>query len=69
MTDQELEGLVEPAPWDRDLSSQPMVKQRVKSIAADIFHRIATGEYQFGTRLPAERELAEAFGESRTTIR
>ncbi len=69
MTDLEPDGLVETAPWDRDLSSQPMVKQRVKSIATDIFHRIVTGEYPFGTRIPAERELAEAFGESRTTIR
>ncbi|MEI9899544.1 MAG: GntR family transcriptional regulator [Hyphomicrobium sp.] len=52
-----------------DLSSQPMVKQRVKSIATQLFSRIVSGEYSFGTRIPAERELAEAFGESRTTIR
>lgn len=69
MTDHAIEGLPETPPWDRDLSSQPMVKQRVKSIATQLFGRIARGEYSFGTRMPAERELAETFGESRATIR
>lgn len=69
MTDQRIDGLLESPPWDRDLSSQPMVKQRVKSIATQLFNRMASGEYSFGTRIPAERELAEDFGESRTTVR
>jgi len=69
MTDQGFGIPIEPAPWDRDLSAQPMVKQSVKAIATDIFNRIATGEYPFGTRLPAERDLAKTFGESRATIR
>jgi DNA-binding FadR family transcriptional regulator len=46
-----------------------MVKQRVKNIATQLFGRIASGEYSFGTRMPAERELAETFGESRATVR
>ena len=68
-TVQAMEGPVETPPWERDLSSQPMVKQRVKSIATQIFHRMVSGEYSFGTRIPAERELADSFAESRTTIR
>lgn len=67
--DRGMEGLVDIPPWDRDFSSQPMVKQSVKSIATEIFNRIVSGEYSFGTRMPAERELAETYGESRTTIR
>jgi DNA-binding FadR family transcriptional regulator len=64
-----MDGLVETPPWDRDYASQPMVKQSVKSIATEIFNRMVSGEYPFGTRIPAERELSETFGESRTTIR
>src|SRR5688572_27638304 len=64
-----MEGPVEMPPWERDLSSHPMVKQRVKRIATQIFNRMVSGEYSFGTRIPAERELADAFAESRTTIR
>jgi DNA-binding FadR family transcriptional regulator len=63
------ESLVDTPPWDRDLSAQPMVKLAVKDIATSIFSRIAAGEYPFGTRMPAERDLAQAFGESRATIR
>ncbi len=69
MDDYAADGLGQIPPWDRDLSSQPMVKQSVKSIATDVFYRIVSGDYPFGTRIPAERELAETFGESRTTIR
>jgi DNA-binding FadR family transcriptional regulator len=68
-TDYRIDGAIETPPWDRDLASQPMVKQAVKVIATDIFNRIVLGEYPFGTRIPAERDLAETFGESRTTIR
>lgn len=69
MMDHGIEGLLERPPWERDLSSQPMVKQRVKDIATEIFNRITSGEYSFGTRIPAERELAETFGESRAAVR
>jgi DNA-binding FadR family transcriptional regulator len=56
-------------PWEIDVTTQPMVKTPVKLIATQIFNRIASGEYSFGTRIPAERELASTFLESRTTIR
>ena len=56
-------------PWETDVATQPMVKTPVKLIATQIFNRIASGEYSFGTRIPAERELASTFLESRTTIR
>lgn len=56
-------------PWETDPASHPLVKQSVKSIATQIFNRIVSGEYSFGTRIPAERELADTFGESRATIR
>lgn len=56
-------------PWERDSKNHPVVKQVVKSIAADLFERIATNRYSFGTRLPSERELAEEFGQSRTAVR
>lgn len=69
MTDYGMDVPMETPPWERDLSSQPMVKQSVKSIATDIFDRIVSGEYPFGTRIPPERDLAETFGESRATIR
>ncbi|MEI9901739.1 MAG: FCD domain-containing protein [Hyphomicrobium sp.] len=69
ITDYGLDGVAETPPWDLDLSSPPMVKQNVKSIATDIFNRIVAGEFPFGTRMPAERELADSFGESRATIR
>jgi len=57
------------APWEVDTTSHPMVKQPVKRVATQIFSRIISGEYPFGTRIPAERELAHMFAESRTTIR
>jgi DNA-binding FadR family transcriptional regulator len=56
-------------PWEKDPSSQPLVKQSVKRIATQIFGRIAAGAYPFGTRMPAERELAEEFDETRATVR
>ncbi len=59
----------ETPPWEIDVASQPLVKQQVKYIATQVFNRIASGEYPFGTRIPAERELASTFTESRTTIR
>jgi DNA-binding FadR family transcriptional regulator len=56
-------------PWINDLSKHPFVTMRVKDVATRIFQRIANGEYPFGTRIPAERDLAEDFGETRATIR
>lgn len=56
-------------PWETDVASHPLVKQPVKMVASQIYARIVSGAYSYGTRIPAERELAEQFSESRTTIR
>lgn len=56
-------------PWTDDVSKHPLVTARVKDVATRLFQRVAKGEYPFGTRLPAERDLAEEFGETRATIR
>jgi GntR family transcriptional repressor for pyruvate dehydrogenase complex len=49
------------------------MKQRAEKlyqkIAAAIAESITVGQYQTGTRLPGERELAEEFGVSRPTVR
>lgn len=60
---------LEAPPWIDDLTRHPLVTPRVKEIATSLFARFASGEYQFGTRIPAERDLADAFGDSRATIR
>ncbi len=59
----------EAPPWIDDVSRHPLVTPRVKEIATRLFARLASGEFPFGTRIPAERDLAEAFGDSRATIR
>ncbi|WP_045835726.1 FadR/GntR family transcriptional regulator [Hyphomicrobium sp. 99] len=59
----------ESPPWIDDVARHPLVTPRVKEIATSLFARFASGEYQFGTRIPAERDLADAFGDSRATIR
>ena len=60
---------LEAPPWIDDVSRHPLVTPRVKEIATRLFARLASGEFPFGTRIPAERDLAEAFGDSRATIR
>lgn len=40
-----------------------------RQIAADLREKISAGEYPPGERLPSERELVEAYGVSRPTIR
>lgn len=57
------------APWELDTAAPPMVKPAVKHIAERIFARIRAGDYPFGTRIPAERDLALEFSQSRTTVR
>lgn len=59
----------EAPPWIDDVSRHPLVTPRVKEIATRLFARLASGEFPFGTRIPAERDLADAFGDSRATIR
>ncbi|WP_433530462.1 winged helix-turn-helix domain-containing protein [Micromonospora sp. CA-263727] len=40
-----------------------------RQIADDIRHKVATGEYAAGSRLPSETDLSQGYGVSRTTIR
>lgn len=57
------------------LSGQPSQFQAIRSarafeeIAAQIRNELAQGRLQIGSRLPAERALAEQFGVSRNTLR
>ncbi|HET6390289.1 FadR/GntR family transcriptional regulator [Hyphomicrobium sp.] len=59
----------EAPPWIDDVTRHPLVTPRVKEIATRLFARCASGEYPFGTRIPAERDLASEFGDSRAAIR
>lgn len=65
----ETEQITGPAPWDSDAAEHPFIKLQVKEIAGALFSRMVSGQYAFGTRIPAERELASEFNESRATIR
>ncbi len=56
-------------PWERDGRLTHPVTKSVKLLADALFERIASGTYPFGTRLPAERHLAEEFSLSRNTVR
>lgn len=56
-------------PWIDDLARHPLIAPEAKEIATQLFQRIATGTYAFGTRIPAERDLAEEFRRTRATIR
>jgi len=56
-------------PWVHDLSRHPLVTPEAKEIASRLFARISAGTYPFGTRIPAERDLAVEFRVTRTTIR
>lgn len=56
-------------PWVKDPSRHPLITPQAKQIAIRIFDRICSEVYPFGTRIPAERELAAEFQETRATIR
>lgn len=62
-------GTTKTPPWELDTEMPPLVKSPVKLIATELFRRITAGDYAFGTRIPPERDLADEFKESRTTIR
>lgn len=51
------------------MASPPKNARLYQSAAEQIAMEIATGQHPVGARLPAERELAAAFGVSRPTIR
>lgn len=55
-------------PWQHSATAQPVTKS-VKVLANELFGRILADAYPFGTRLPAERQLAVEFGVSRNTVR
>lgn len=56
-------------PWERkDSIAQPVTKT-VKALADRIFEGIVSKHFPFGTRLPAERHLAEDYAVSRSTVR
>lgn len=49
---------------------RPVRRQRVfQEVAAQLRQQIAEGRFRPGDRLPSERELAEAFGVSRASVR
>lgn len=56
-------------PWEQDTHNHPLIKGRVKVAASEIFNQILAGQYSYGTRLSAERELANELKVSRLVIR
>jgi DNA-binding FadR family transcriptional regulator len=56
-------------PWEQEGVDPPFAKEKVKLAARRIFDRIVTGEYSFGSRLAAERNFADEFGLTRSTVR
>ncbi|MGH1484106.1 MAG: FadR/GntR family transcriptional regulator [Geminicoccales bacterium] len=55
-------------PWEEDTSTPPL-SGRARDLADEMFARIASKQYPFGTRLPAERDVAKDFAVSRETVR
>jgi DNA-binding FadR family transcriptional regulator len=65
-------GLAVAAPAERAVSDLRLVSDPVRGsawITGKLRHAIQEGAYAHGEKLPAERQLAEAFGTSRTTVR
>jgi len=56
-------------PWERKGRIAHPVTKSVKALANTLFQRIDDDSYSYGTRLPAERHLAEEFAVSRNTVR
>ncbi|MDX1400587.1 MAG: FadR/GntR family transcriptional regulator [Kiloniellales bacterium] len=56
-------------PWERGAQITQGVSKSVKTLAGLIFEKIVSDSYSYGTRLPAERRLAEEFSVSRNTVR
>ncbi len=56
-------------PWERKRSISHPITKAVKALANLLFERIAADTYPYGTRLPAERHLADEFSVSRNTVR
>lgn len=56
-------------PWEQAETVAQPVTRSVRALANELFERIAADNYPYGTRLPAERQLAEQFTVSRNTVR
>ena len=56
-------------PWEQEGIDPPFAKEKVKLAARRVFERIVSGEYSFGSRLAAERNFADEFGLTRSTVR
>ncbi|WP_245256684.1 FadR/GntR family transcriptional regulator [Hyphomicrobium denitrificans] len=56
-------------PWEQEGIDPPFAKEKVKLAARRIFERVVSGEYSFGSRLAAERNFADEFGLTRSTVR
>ena len=56
-------------PWDLDERIRKPVGPKTREFADTLFNAILSGEYRFGTRLPAERALCEEYGLSRNSVR
>ncbi|MEM7222035.1 MAG: FadR/GntR family transcriptional regulator [Pseudomonadota bacterium] len=56
-------------PWEQSGQIAYPISKSVKLLATQLFDRISKDDYPFGTRLPAERQLAEEFSVSRNTVR
>lgn len=56
-------------PWELSKANHPLIKERVKAVANEIFDRIVSGRYSYGTRIGSERDLADEFGLSRAAVR
>lgn len=55
--------------YDRAMASRPTSTRFYARVSGDLQQRIASGEFEVGARLPAERELAQFYNVSRPTIR
>lgn len=54
----------------RPVTFDPIARQTVSSqIREQLLHRITTGEFAPGTRVPSERELSDQFDVARTSVR
>lgn len=56
-------------PWERDGAKPVFAKEKVKQAARRIFEQIAEDKHSYGSRLDAERDLAEQLDVSRALIR
>ncbi len=56
-------------PWDVMNGIDQSISQQARKLADGLFRAINLGQFEYGTRLPAERALAEEHRVSRATVR